>query len=315
MSHDDPKAAERTKTKYRSKEEKAERKATKRKRNTAAYETTAQTSPVQQSKRPKLSATSDDQSQTQGPQSSDQSPFHLITSSLYLPLSPIALRQPLEGICAEHLSPLILTYCSPFRGVILSYCNVRLSEELHREDPEPHSQILAQSINEYAVSFIWVTADFTIFRPQKDGLVQGWINLQNEGHIGLVCWNLFNASIERRRLPSEWKWIAVGSGSTQTRTKPKEVPNRQSTVIANSENVIEGDAVHTRAEAQGYFEDENGHKVEGELMFRVKSFKTSRGSDREKGFMSIDGTLLSRDQELRLTADDLEHRRRNLSRG
>ncbi|PBP25479.1 RNA polymerase Rpb7-like domain-containing protein [Diplocarpon rosae] len=75
------------------------------------------------------------------------SPFHLQTSSLYLPLAPVSQKFPLEGICAEHLSPLLLTYYPPFKG--------------------------------------------------------------NEGHLGLVCWNLFNASIERKRLPSNWEWRDV----------------------------------------------------------------------------------------------------------
>src|SRR5450432_1640489 len=57
------------------------------------------------------------------------SPFHTQTSSIYLPLAPISQRQPLEGICAEHLSPLILTYYPQLSGVILSYSQPRMSEQ------------------------------------------------------------------------------------------------------------------------------------------------------------------------------------------
>ena len=63
-----------------------------------------------------------------GSESALSSPFHIQTSSIYLPLAPISQRQPLEGICAEHLSPLILTFYPPLGGVILSYNNPRISE-------------------------------------------------------------------------------------------------------------------------------------------------------------------------------------------
>ncbi|KAH8687894.1 hypothetical protein BGZ60DRAFT_394761, partial [Tricladium varicosporioides] len=61
-------------------------------------------------------------------QSYDSSPFHIQTSSLYLPLAPISQSYPLEGLCAEHLSPLLLTYYPPFEGILLSYHNPRMSE-------------------------------------------------------------------------------------------------------------------------------------------------------------------------------------------
>src|ERR1700728_1137244 len=46
-------------------------------------------------------------------------PFHIQTSSLHLPLAPISQSTPLEGLCAEHISLLILRYFPPFGGVIL----------------------------------------------------------------------------------------------------------------------------------------------------------------------------------------------------
>ncbi len=79
-----------------------------------------------------------------------RSPFHIQTSSIYLPLAPISQRQPLEGMCAEHLSPLILTYYPPLGGVILSYSNVRISEQPFDDDGD---HILLQCIDEYAAFF------------------------------------------------------------------------------------------------------------------------------------------------------------------
>ncbi len=224
------------------------------------------------------------------PDSIEPSPFHIQTSSLYLPLSPITQLYPLKGLCAEHLSPLILTYYPPFRGVLLSYSNVRLSEDPSTSDSTA-GKPLARSVDEYAVSFIWVTADFLIFRPPKGGWIEGWVNLQNEGHLGLVCWNLFNASIERKRLPKTWKWIRTGAESVQREQKVTMEQSGSQEVTANG--VTEG---------QGYFEDADGKIIEGRVRFRVRDLESSSSSDKEKGFLSIEGSLLSDQEEAELIA-------------
>lgn len=227
------------------------------------------------------------------------SPFHLHTASLYLPLSPITQLHPLKGLCAEHLSPLILTYYSPFHGVVLSYSNVRLSE--HPSTSESAiSKVLARSVDEYAVSYTWVTADFLIFRPQRGEWIEGWVNLQNEGHLGLVCWNLFNASIERKRLPQTWKWVNAGSDSTQQEKDTKK-KRRNETV---EERVSEEPDVDGVTEGEGYFEDSEGNKIEGAIRFRVRDLESSSSSDKERGFLSIEGSMLSDQAEMELLANE-----------
>jgi DNA-directed RNA polymerase I subunit RPA43 len=204
---------------------------------------------------------------------STASPFHVQTSSLYLPLAPISQKYPLEGMCAEHISPLILTYYPPFNGVVLSYSNPRLSEKPFGNDGE---EVLLKNIDEYAVSWSWVTAEFLLFKPEKGAWLEGYINLQNEGHLGLVCWNLFNASIERKRLPPDWKWVDVS-----------EMQN---------EEEDEGEGGETYAEEGiGYYVDGEGKKIEGMMKFRVKEIESSH--DRERGFLSIEGTMLSEEAE------------------
>jgi DNA-directed RNA polymerase I subunit RPA43 len=201
---------------------------------------------------------------------SSASPFHIQTASLYLPLAPISQRYPLEGLCAEHISPLILTYYPPFKGVLLSYSNPRLSEKPFKDDGE---SVLLQNIDEYAVSWAWLTADFLLFKPEKGALLEGYVNLQNQGHLGLVCWNLFNASIESKRLPSDWKWMDVS-----------EMKNRE-----------DAEAGETYAEGPGFWVDGEGNKVEGMVKFRVREIESSH--DRERGFLSIEGTMLSGNDE------------------
>src|SRR5438045_3032581 len=120
------------------------------------------------------------------PGSTTNSPFHTQTASLYLSLAPISQRHPLDGICAEHLSPLILTYYPPLKGVILSYSGPRISEQPLGEE---NGHILVKCVDEYGPGYVWVTAEFLIFKPQRMAHLEGYINLQNEGHLGIVCWN------------------------------------------------------------------------------------------------------------------------------
>ncbi|KUJ18029.1 uncharacterized protein LY89DRAFT_643881 [Mollisia scopiformis] len=220
---------------------------------------------------------------TQAPKTDPSlSPFHLQTSSLYLPLAPVAQKYPLEGLCAEHLSPLLLTYYPPFRGVILSYTNPRLSETAFGSSaPNPNSEeegngLLLHNIDEYAVSWTWLTADFLLFKPERGVELEGYVNLQNEGHLGVVCWNLFNASVARERMPADWVW--------------KDVSEMQNKEGGGNEGYAE--------DGQGCWVDGNGEKVEGVVRFRVKEIESSH--DRERGFLSIEGTMLGVEEEREL---------------
>lgn len=198
------------------------------------------------------------------------SPFHLQTSTIFLPLAPISQRKPLEGLCAEHLSPLLLTYYPPFSGVLLSYHNVRLAEKPYGNDSSSPSSILLQNIDEYAVSWAWVTAEFLLFKPEKGAWLEGYVNLENEGHLGIVCWNLFNASIERKRLPGDWKWVGTED--------------------------MEGKGY--AEEGAGYWVDGAGERVQGMVKFRVREIESSH--DKERGFLSIEGTMLGEEEEREL---------------
>lgn len=243
--------------------------------------------------------------QAEASESPEDSPFYLQTSSLYLPLSPIAQLHPLQGLCAEHLSPLILTYYPPFYGVILSYSNARLSEDLQRPGTsDPGRKVLAKSIDEYAVSFVWVTADFVILKPQRGEWIEGWINLQNEGHLGLVCWNLFNASIDRSRMPKQWRWVAGGMGG---RRKSSLKKRGEDSMIEDTEQRDEANDVD---EMEGHFEDSDGQKIEGDIRFRVMDVVPSSTSEPEKGFLSIEGTMLDEDEENGLVEQDKGKARR-----
>lgn len=224
-------------------------------------------------------------------------PFYQRTTSLYLPLSPAAYAFPVAGLCAEHLSPLLLTYYPPLQGVILSYSNVRLSEDRPDNEeafnPEANSeaftQVLAKSINEYGPSFLWLTADFLVFRPARDTWMEGYINLQNESLIGLVCYNYFNAAIDRENLPDRWRWVEQGGD-------PDDDGGEEEITLASTGLEVGKQFKKRRRRAGdgvGWFVDAEGKKVEGKVSFRVVDFEATEGnsSDGGAGTVSILGTL------------------------
>lgn len=225
------------------------------------------------------------------PNALEESPFYEQTYSLFLPLSPISYQHPLQGLCAEHLSPLILVYYPPFHGVVLSYRNTRLSAEPPK-DPniEISAPVLAKSVDEYAVSFVWITADFLIFRPRKHNPIEGWVNLQNKGNLGLVYLNFFNVSIEGRRLPKAWTWVPEGIARQGMRRLGLESDRKGE----EHEGQHDGDTA-----GAGYFIDGDGEKVEGLVRLRVTNVETSRSAGQENGFI-IEGTMLSDKEEKEL---------------
>lgn len=224
----------------------------------------------------------------------DETSFYEKTYSLYLPISPISYHYPLSGLCAEHLSPLLLKYYPPFHGVVLSYSNAKLTADPdgipENESPSP---ILARSVDEYAASFVWITADFLIFSPKRGNYIEGWINIQNQGNLGLLCWNFFNVHIERKRLPKDWTWVSCTS---QSRLLKGQKPNGSSYGV-ESQREWEQHRTNGVGDGEGYFQDGNGKRVEGLIRFWVKDVESSCGLDRENNFVSIKGTMLSAEDE------------------
>lgn len=212
-----------------------------------------------------------------------QSPFVQETQSLFLGLSPVSHRFPLEGACAEFISPLLLTYYPPLNGVVLSYSNPRLSQHPEHAIPgdggESQIKVMGRSIDEYAVTYIWLTADFLIFRPVVGTVLEGYVNLQNQSILGLLCYNYFNAGIEQNRLPSDWKWVEDEEADDED-TRGRHVPR-----------------------SNGHYVDADGNTVEGKILFKVKDFEASAGTDGGTSSINIYGTLLRDRDDAKLDAE------------
>lgn len=231
--------------------------------------------------RPAVSSTTT--SATSGKQLQSRAPFIQQTTSFYLALSPIAHQFPLEGLCAEHISPLLLTYYPPMKGVVLSYSDPRMSESpengVRIKKGKQAKTVLGQSVDEYAVTYVWLTVDLLVFKPQKDTVLEGYVNLQNESILGLICYNYFNAGIERSRIPKDWQWVE------------DEAPE-------------EGDMSRKgRREAAGHYVNAEGSKVEGKLVFKVKDFEATAGAETGSGSINIYGTLLAGAEDAKADED------------
>lgn len=281
MSTETPPSPEMAKTKSRHKKNKGNTDNETKKRKREDREEVQEAVPDAQPERPKKKSKKhkDHQASASKPVPSEEelleqhSPFVQQTASFYLPLSPCAYNSPLEGLCAEHISPLLLTYFPPLNGVVISYEDPRMSEHptdaVQAKSSKEAKAVLSQSINEYAVSYIWLTADFLTFRPKRGAYLEGHVGVQNESMLGLVCYNYFNAVIERDKLPKDWKWVED--------EEQAELPTKRK----------------RKKFGGGYFVDGDGRAVDGRLVFKVEDFEATPGSDTGTGTVSILGTLVS----------------------
>lgn len=260
---------------------------------------------------------------------SSSSPYHLITSTLHVPLSPISISptHALSSLLSEHLSPLLLTYYPPLRGVVLAYSNPSISSTIPtRADasngsngaPNPKPLTLATSAGEYGVLYVYLTATFLVYRPERGQVQEACINVQSEGFLGAVALNLFTVGIEGRRLPKDWQWEMPGdeggnTGGTisaattdneNSDTEKMEKSSHTLGLIGHDQDTasLEDDGTG----AMGFFKTGSGRRVRGTIRFRIRDVDVIPGSERDKGFISIEGTMLSPEEDKKLDEDDLK---------
>ncbi|KAL2758630.1 hypothetical protein ACRALDRAFT_1061780 [Sodiomyces alcalophilus JCM 7366] len=245
--------------------------------------------------------------------SDPQLPFFTQTVSLYLPLYPIGWAEPRTAAATQHLEPMLNRYVPALKGVLLAFRNVRVSDRPGRNDDDDSGSDAdsceVASIDEYAVGFGWVTADVDLFIPKRGAWMEGSINLQSEGHVGVVCWGKFNASIESARLPPEWRWVHLGSDEAN------EAGNGMDDSVSNYTAEEQHGAVR-QIHATGYWVDGTGSKVKGRVRFRIKSFDV--GITGDHGYLSLEGTMLDAAREAEAVEQDVQQelrRRRGKSGG
>ncbi|KAI0836565.1 hypothetical protein F5Y06DRAFT_272813 [Hypoxylon sp. FL0890] len=249
-------------------------------------------------------------------------PFFKQTVSQYLPLFPSGLIEPIDGFANQHLRPLLKRYVPSFRGVLLAYRNPRIGEapgiaSLTGESPM-EDVVLLESVNEYAVTFGWLTVDVDVFRPTRGAWMEGIVNLQGEGHIGVVCWDMFNASIEAERLPHGWHWVdLLSKGEDKGKTKKNDrEKTAEEAKLPTPDPFDDPDNDTTQIHTTGYWVGDNGTRIRGgaKLYFRIKHYEVGVSGD--YGYLSIEGTMLNEEEEKAKYAEEMEVlRRRRLKNG
>jgi DNA-directed RNA polymerase I subunit RPA43 len=276
-------------------------------------------------------------------------PFYTQTISIFVPVYPSGFANPHAAAADQHLSPLVKRYSSLLKGVLLAYRNPRVSVEgytMKHDKPQGNAdqpQALLLSVNEYAVGFGRLTAEMDLFKPARGAPMAGTLILQSEGHIGVVCWGMFNASIEAKRLPKGWKWFdlakrqefKVARRKAKAMHRAKEAGEDQ---LIGWETEDESDAdelaqflndgeeadpqddpfaepVIPQLHTTGFWLNERGNRVKGLLHFRIKNFDVGLGAGADYGFLSLEGTMLTEEEEVELiTAEKAEEEARKSKR-
>lgn len=255
-------------------------------------------------------------------------PFFTQTISLWVPLYPVGFDRPISSVADQHLSGLLNHYSPLLGGYLLAYSNVNLSDSSVRADPNNPSTdktpAILTSVDEYAVGYAWMTVDVDLFIPSRGAWLEGNVILQNEGAIGVNCWERFNASIEASRLPREWKFVDLeGSLESEIVNKTddsgREEGEEKGTDEVNKSGELEGKEeedqrpLAAQVHTTGYWADESGKPVKGNVLFRIKDFDVGLAGD--NGYLAIEGTMLGPEEESRLVLSERDKNRTAKTRG
>ncbi|KAF2637131.1 hypothetical protein P280DRAFT_458952 [Massarina eburnea CBS 473.64] len=229
------------------------------------------------------------------PPANDDSVFYIERISQYVSIPPAALGDPLPAVCASVYSPLLLTYFSPVKGIVLGYEDVRLSDQeprskssssskkskkrRHRDQQDAEEEeaeqengtVLLQQIDEYTAPFVWASASLLVWKPRDGAWIMATLTHQSATHITLSHLNTFPVSVLADQLPKGWTWHAVQAGRMK-----KGWDGRV-------------------ADAGGWWVDGEGGKVgaEGkEFRVRIVEWDAKGGMGKGRGGMKISGSLL-----------------------
>lgn len=198
--------------------------------------------------------------------------FRVVRTTMYVSLAPCYITNPINGIKAQHLDPLIMTYFPKADGVVLSYSNLNVSKEHHSVDSNGEPNTIAKVSDSSPFSFLWVNVDLLIWRPQIGDVLEGYIYMQTASHIGLLVHDTFNASIRMRNIPQDWEFV----------------PSQADEFEAEQQE----EGASSKFRSYGYWADAEGTKVEGKITFTVRSIHTTGK------MMSLEGTLVPPESEL-----------------
>lgn len=200
--------------------------------------------------------------------------FRVARTKMYVSLAPCHITNPINGIKEQHLDPLIMTYFPKAQGVVLSYSSITVNKSHESTDSNDEPITLAKVTESSPFTFMWITVDLLIWRPQIGDMLEGYIYMQTASHIGLLIHDTFNASIKMRNIPQDWQFI----------------PSQADEFAEDEEEATDGKSSKFRS--YGYWADGSETKVEGKITFTVRAIHTTGK------MLSIEGTLLSPESEI-----------------
>ncbi|KAG5363608.1 DNA-directed RNA polymerase I subunit RPA43 [Yarrowia sp. B02] len=174
--------------------------------------------------------------------------FHKVSTSMYVSLAPMFSQKPVAGVKSQHLDPLVTRYFAPAGGVVLAHYNLKLYK---RGSEGEGASVMGKFVNESPFTFMWISTDLLVWKPQVGDRLEGYVNMQTPSHIGLLVHDTFNCSIKYANIPEDWVFTPFAETETQTAKKDRV---RQS---------------------MGYWSDGSGKRVEGKLEFIIKTVHTT----------------------------------------
>ncbi|KAH9093985.1 hypothetical protein Ae201684P_016604 [Aphanomyces euteiches] len=117
------------------------------------------------------------------------SPFAKAKLVMSVSLAPYHIQNAKKGL-EDQLSQMLMKYCEPVQGVLLSFNSLQMIN--------PYGHI----INETPFIHVRVAADALVFRPTPGMKLSATVNKIGSNHIGLLLAGVFNVSIAATEMPS-----------------------------------------------------------------------------------------------------------------
>ena len=255
-------------------------------------------------------------------ESTDPSCFYSTRLSLHVSIPAVSLSTAQTSILSMHLASLLLTYYPPAKGIVVAFSDPVLSANrdfgicLPLKPPPDGAipktmpkEIMSRTADEFGACWVWLTATFLVFRPERGDRLHGWTNVTSQGFVGLLSYNFFQTGIGKDRIPEKWTW----DGPAREREKRKRRKGRLRDGLGDwnsqSSTVVEEEASQdTRhpgthlSDGAGNFVDETGAKVPDTYEFRVVD--TDMVPEKDKWALHIDGSLLDEEAEQELLEEE-----------
>lgn len=249
--------------------------------------------------------------------STENTPFHTVRTSLYIPVPAISLATALPSLISTHLTPLLLTYYPPLNGIILTIHDAQISSAASdlpgkplilptTTTPSPQATpALALCADTSGVSFIWLTFTATTFSPTPSAILTGHINVTSEGFIGLTLHNYFQVGIAKSRIPRSWKWTTPGGSGS--RTSSKKQPKKGRIRDAENEENSQVEAEDESGSTATMIPDSQASNTQGTAIASRKHAEAEAALQQNTGYWTTSsGSILNSNTPLTFRVVDCE---------